>query len=482
MKLLFFVLLILIQFPLLSQHFNTFSTHNSSGIYGAMLNPAYATYGTDWLSINFLGAGVGMENNFIRTSLNYSPIEMATLKHKRDREPHIKPPYFELTERQTKNTNFYSDNQLILPSFKINILPKLSLFAFAKERVIGNVGEFGKDIFPLLTYDKLPKTYIPNSLNTDIRVLAYNEIAAGLAFVTYDRRETLIKVGATLKKLTPRFSYIINTEFFTLMVDGSDATINSRYKLLNTDLEEASQNPIPFILGQNSPGNGLAMDIGFVYEHRPRHLKHRYRQINPKGKNKTFRQRNILKYDYRIGVSLIDWGYINFVNKIVTDEIVEINSTIDLVNFSESDNYLDEIRKNERVVETNKEIRVNMPTTAQLQFDYRLNHNWFLSVNHTQNLRSPNKTINLYTPTATQVVIRRETSGFTYAVPIRLLPRTRTATVGWMINAGPFFIGSNNFFALFKKRIYNWSVYTGINITLKYKRDPTIEDCGRLKI
>lgn len=482
MKLLFFVFFILIQFRLLSQHISTFATNTNSGIYAVMVNPAQATYGTDWLSINLFGAAVGVENNFIRTNLSYSPLQMATLKHVRDKEPHIKPPYFKHTSRTVKKTNFYSDNQLILPSFKINIIPKLSLFLFAKERAIGNVGEFGRDIFPLLSSEKLSNTYVPSSLNTDIRVLAYNEIAAGIAFVAYDKRETVVKFGATLKRLTPRFSYLLNTEFFTTEVKGATATVNSRYRLLNTDLREVSSSPMPFILGQSSPGNGFAVDVGLMYEHRPRRLKHKYRQINPKGKNKNFRQRNILKYDYRVGVSIIDWGYIDFINRIVSDNIIEINSTIDLANFPESDNYFDEIRKNERVVTTNKEIKVFMPTTAQLLFDYRVNNKWFLNIIHAQNLRSSNKAENLYTPTSTQIIMRRENRGFAFAVPLRLVPRTRTATIGWMINAGPFFIGSNNFFALFKKKIYNWSVYTGVNITLKYKRDPTIEDCRKLRI
>lgn len=482
MKLPIYLLLFLCPLFLFSQHINTYSSINTSGVYGVFTNPANVAYSTDWLSVNLIGAGLGMENNLLHTRLKYSVFQIATFKHRRDNEPHVEAPYFKIRPNQPKKVAFYSDIQVILPSVKVNITPKLALFAFAKERVIGNMLEFGENIYPFLVEKQMPATYPDNAFNTDIRALAYREIGAGIAFVLYDKKETVLKAGISVKQLTPRFSYIINTEYFTTKVNNDVVSINSRYRLLNTNLNNLSQNPVDYALGLNSPGSGQAIDLGFVYEHHPRFLKHRYRQTNPKGKNKTFRQRNIIKYDYKVGISLMDWGYVDLMNEEVTDKVLEINSAFNLRYPPKAEEYVDEIRQNETTVSQNTKTRLFTPATLQLNIDYRLNHKWFFAVNHQQNIRKTSKVENLYTPTATSVTIRRETPQFTYAFPLRVVPKTRTATIGWMVSAGPFFIGSNNVFAVFKKQIYNWAVYAGFNFTIKYKRDPTIEDCGKLKI
>ena len=471
------VLILLYSTPLLhnAQTLNTFSLTNTNGVYSVLSNPANATASKDWLSINAFGAGLGMENNILHTRFDYSLLQIALLKNYNEKEPAFKPPFFAVKSKAPHKPSFYVNAQVLLPSIKINITKRISVFAYWQERVIGNIIDIGSNVLPLVINKEIPTNYSNSSFNTDVRALAYREVAAGFGAVVYNKREHLFKIGGTFKKITVRFAYIVNTQYFTSNQAFNKVSISSRYRVVATNLAQLTATLTGYALGNNPPGEGFAINMGVSYEHRPNHLKHRYRITNPKGKNKNFRQRGLILYDYKIGVSLLDWGQIDLNNTSVTDKVYEANGSIDLKKLPPPEDYMKELTKNSEVVYENKETRLYMPAKLLLTADYRINYNWFLNIAYSQNLRDSKKAENFYTPSSFSALLRKETEKITFGVPLRIIPLTRTATVGCFTSLGPFFIGTDNVLILVKRKMYNWSIYTGLCFTINYKKDPSIE-------
>lgn len=468
---------LLISVPTLSknQTINTLAHTNTAGIYSVLVNPANAAASKDWISINAIGLGLGMENNIIHTRLDYSALQIFLIKHRMDNKPYYTKPFFEVAENAPAQPAFFANVQVLLPSIKINLSPKISLFGYWQERVVGNAIEVGSSILPLVVSNQLPTNYSSKAFSADVRALCYREAAIGFGAVLYNKRENFIKVGFTFKQLTARFAYIINTQYFTSTPTNTTVEIASRYRVLSTDLQKLVATPTDFALGTKPTGTGVAASAGFVYEHRPNHLKHRYRTTNPKGKNKNFRQRGLVLYDFKMGVCLTDWGYIDLKSTNVTDKVYELKTTIDLQKQPAAKDFIKDYTKNAEVVEHNKSTRIYTPAQLQLAFDYRINHSWFANFAYAQNLRNSKSPNNFYSPTNALIMLRKETDKITYGFPLRVVPKTRTATVGSFLALGPFFIGTDNVMTFLSRKLYNLSLYTGFCYTLNYKKDPTIE-------
>ncbi len=475
MKALLFIGTMLLSRLLFSQNLTNYGQTNTAGIYGTLSNPALAAGSTDYLSINLAGAGLTLENNLVHSKLKYSLYQIATLQSKRDGQPHHSPPYFEVAPKKRTNPSFYLNTQVLLPSVKFNITPKIAAFIYARERVTGNVVEVADNVLPIFMDRKSP--YVPQGTDykTDIRVLGYREVAAGLSMVVYDRREARVKVGITAKQITARFAYIFNIAQFEANVSATELNILSRYRMINTDINGLTQNPASFMLGTASAGTGMGFDAGIVYEHRPYRFRKRYTVLNPKGRNKNFRQRDLIKYDYRIGVALLDWGRVELSGKHTKDRVLEAQSSFDLRKIPTPEEYQKELKKNERVLSEQKNTVLNLPAVLMLTGDYRINTQWFINISYAQNLRSAKRAENFYAPTAINALLRKEMENITYGIPLRVVPRTSTVTMGGFIQAGPFFAGTDNIFTFFNRRMYNPSIYAGLCYTIKFKKDPTIE-------
>jgi hypothetical protein len=461
---------------LFSQNLTNYGQTNTAGIYGTLSNPALAAGSIDYLSINLAGAGLTLENNLIHSKLKYSSYQIATLQYKRDQQPHHSPPYFEIAPKKGTKPSFYLNTQVLLPSVKFNLTPKIAAYIYARERVTGNVVEVAESVMPMFTDRKSP--YVPKGgadYKTDIRILGYREVAAGLSLVVYDRREARVKVGVTAKQITARFAYVFNVAQFEANVATNEINILSRYRMINTDVDGLTQNPASFALGTASAGTGMGFDAGIVYEHRPYRLRNRYTVLNPKGRNKNFRQRDLIKYDYRIGAALLDWGRVELSNKHTKDRVLETQSSFDLRKTPTPEEYQRELKKNERVLSEQNNTVLNLPAVLMLTGDYRINRQWFVNVSYAQNLRSTKKAENFYAPTAINALLRKEMEHITYGIPLRIVPRTSTVTMGGFIQAGPFFAGTDNILTFFNRKMYNPSVYAGLCYTIKYKKDPTIE-------
>lgn len=468
--------LLLVPQIVVSQPFLSYSLSNNSGVYAVFSNPANAAASTDWLSINGMGAGLAVENNIIRTRLSYSLASTVFYKpfSRHSHKPGNTAPYIEMQPRQPKSPAFFMSMGVLLPAVKINLSPRLSLYAGRQEKTIANVNEAGEQLLQLLVDKRKPDLTQSLSFSTEAKMMGYSENFLGLAAVLYAHNEHVLKGGVTFKQINATYAYLVDVREMGLSIGSSDTTLSSRYRLISVP----GLSPLSYVnqpLRGGSMGRGYGIDAGFVYEYRPRNLVHAYSWNNPKGKNRNFRRYDAVKYLYRISFSVMDAGRVDYRQDKLRDRVYEVQASVS-PGKAPAEDFLEEMTRDAKVLEEKKGVRLFLPLSFQWSLDWRLRRNWFVNVHYIQNARNKKKAENFYQPSSLSVLLRKEMRNITYGIPLRITPYSKAVTAGALFQAGPFFIVTDNLMLLFKKQMRNVFVSTGLCYTMKYKRDATIEN------
>ncbi|PCJ66844.1 MAG: hypothetical protein COA58_05170 [Bacteroidetes bacterium] len=459
-----------------AQTFTPISQNNLSGIYATISNPALAVGGIDKFSFNLVGAGVGIQNNALRSDLDYELVRVVSKRPFTLEPGSLDNIGVEVHRKQVLKPRIYANADALQLAAQVAIGKKLSVFVYSRERGFINFDKGDYHSLKYLAEEKYNHKEPLVKLGFDARSITYQEIGVGLAAEVYNKRKNYLKAGFTYKRLNGRSIFAMNIPEFESKLQNNGIGVTAEMNIIKTTLDFAAQNPLDFILRPDI-GQGTAIDLGFVYEHRPYNLKHTYRKNNPKKKNKVFNRRNLVKYDYRFGVSLLDAGKITYNKKAVTVNEYRLNTHFSPEDLAEmtGDDYAQSILDSATLTSNNRDVIVELPTTVVLQYDQRLLKGWFLGVNYTQNIRK-NKLASIYVPSNLQVQIRKETEHCVFGFPTLIVPSTRTYTLGAYAQTGPFFIGTQNIGTLFLKKIYNPSFYAGLVCNIRYKKDSNIEN------
>ena len=475
-------ILILFSFGSISaQSLNAISHSNLSGTYGSLSNPAFAAGSIDRLSINVAGFGVNIQNNTLRSDLRFSMIELLSFKSPRNDEAEFQAPYFSIPRKSVINPNAYVNLDALQFGIQVAFNKKWSVFGYTRERAFGNFSNLDYDAIRFLSNEG--ENYSEGQLNLsfDASGLSYQELALGSAIQLLDKRDHFWKVGATYKILNGRAIYAVNVPYFKTSIFNDGFSVKSEINVIETSLDFLTQNPTDIFLRPRI-GRGNALDIGAVYEHRPKAKKHTYRRNNPKLKNKNFNARNLIKYDYRIAFSILDIGSITFNQEAVkkTSYILDLTQSVDGYLRSDHDDVLDLLEDSVELSEGSGAMSIYLPATLNLTYDQCLQNDYFFSIHYVQRLTSK-KGLSTYIPSHLLLQLRKETEHCSFALPLFIMPITRSYTLGASAQVGPVFLGTNNIGTLFFKKIYNPSFYAGLFYNVRYKKDPTIESYRSFK-
>jgi hypothetical protein len=459
-----------------SQVFQSISNANNGGIYKTLYNPADGAGSHSRLSINLLGAGIEINNNVFRSTLKYSLIEIAALKPLRAKEGEFISPYFDLPRESIRFPNASVNVDVLKLGVQVALGNKVSIYAYGRERVGGNINNFEYNSLRELMDGNVELKGLPQ-LKVDARAIAYKEKGVGFSAVLYNRRGNLFKAGTTLKQLDGIAAFSFYMPYLNAQLDGYRLNLQTKMEMVSTSLYKDEFTPSDAV---NLPrtGKGYGVDFGFIYEHHPYKSIPTYKRVNPRARNKKLNSNVGVKYDYKVSFSLLDAGKITYADKNIQTNKFEINANFnvfELIGKGEellNDSIVNQFRSNEA--------SFNLPTKAILAVDLRLQKGWFLACSYSQNLIKT-KPQTIYLPTHLFVELRREFENVTYSFPVIIVPSARVFTFGAMVQAGPFFIGSNNLPTLFMHKLYNPSLYIGLCYTLKYKKDKSIENYNSFK-
>lgn len=453
------IVLIFTYFISASQSYIGFGADNFNGIHGALFNPANIADSRIKIDINLASASVFTVNNYIEVDFWDLFNNMGNFNVALGTE----------SVGINRRTNGVINLDVLGPSALITLSNKRAIGFTTRIRSLANINTLDGEIIDFFDTGISENTPIRKSnINSNITGNNFAEIGLTYAQVVKNDRVEFIKLGGSLKyfrgiisgnaKLNNGAAFFNPNDPDNVFLSG-----NGNYSLSENIADEngvaSSEEEVDNYFSEGA--SGLGIDLGFVYEYRP----------NPRAnisRNNVRKQqvlRHVTSYRYKLAVSLLDLGFLNYENQEVRNYNITPLATqdiIDIDSFSDFENIVPSTRSVE-------DLRLSLPTRLRSEFDVRLNSKFFLNTVASISLIGKRAdTANRY---ANQITIspRYETKWFTAFLPI-------TATqyggvqVGLGGRLGPVFIGSSGLFSRsFDKQTRAFDIYAGIKVPIFHK-------------
>ena len=231
-----------------------------------------------------------------------------------------------------------------------------------------------------------------SSDNVKVATMEWAEVALAYSNTVYERYRHKIDAGASLKYLMGYSAAVANIDQLDYTIVNEDSIIvnnfdaNLAYSLPIKYYESFSQNDVfdkSLLRGQ-----GFGLDLGFTYTHK--------RNSNIQRKHKGVYTRPKVDYIWRAGVSLMDVGFINFNKNAVDNYYYTSTPTLFDVDNMDHMKCFDELSASLSAIyydgdslksKVSDRVRVGLPTTLRLQFDYNIYKNYYVNATVIQPIR-----------------------------------------------------------------------------------------------
>jgi hypothetical protein len=340
-------------------------------------------------------------------------------------------------------------NEVLGPSFMVNLRNNSSIGVTTAARYYTNInnitGHFGQNAFAFLQEQDLWNTTFHDN-SARLNTMGWLEYGLNYAAVIYKNGRNEFKGGITLKYLQGiAAGYFKNTNLTYKIIN------NTEFNFSNTSIDYG-RTDYNLLMNSNSisdliHGYGFGGNIGLTY------LRLKNFSI-PVNKTEDQSENN---YIYRIGVSLIDVGSINF-NKNAADyhlQAVTANYSnwkqSHIANNTQLDKTLSAVFYHDSTASLKADhFTMGLPVALSLQADWNFYKNFFVNATIIKNLGRKNSTA-VVSPDVYSLTPRYETEKFELSMPVSLLyyghwqPR-----IGLAARAGCFFIGGDALGGLLK--------------------------------
>lgn len=479
---------VFIAFKMQAQQWLGISGSNYSGTNSVYNNPANVTDSRYKLYVNLAANDIYISNNYVGYNAPYSMQKLlnnsAAQEYRNSKNVIIfKNSYYDInTEGEPYHLNLLDD--LRGPAFLYTINPKRSFGLLTRVRAIVNFTGASLPLANLIrlgTDTLLLKNQDFALSGTAVNVNSYAEFGISYGQILKDEDEDFIKVGITVKRVVGIYNAHINIQEADYDIINDPAEPRKqimRIKHLKADYgyttEESFKNSkpsFPWAFGHQSAGGGWGMDLGFVYEYRPDVRKFTYRE---KGKRKLDPSKN--KYEFKLGISILDIGGINYNNPYyVRNWEADLNNkqfnSTDLSMVNGLDDTFKRINKTVGLSDDKNlnNFTVGLPTTLQINLDYHLKDNFYVNSLWVQGLRS-SQSSSMKVPSSLSITPRWESKWFEFAMPFAMLDNYNTFTFGLATRIGPLFLGTDNLGSFLNiSRPRGTDLYLGLSVPIVNK-------------
>ncbi len=435
------------------------SLENYAGINSVSLNPANAFMSPHKWDINILSSNVFFENNyaFLKNTNTFNLLkDIENIKIVYDPENKSEtsyPPGTELIDfsKRKKKSFFFASGNFTGPSFSIKINKTNMLGIVSAFRFYGSFPNILKEL-GFYTYFEKPYFQSYPISSFDLGYMSWHEY--GINYVKNIRGySTNTLLGITVKYLSGNEAMFFEnkkTIQFEQMPNDSIAAldhINLQYGYTSSSLRFND-----FQLKHN--GTGVSLDLGatmiFGEDHK--------------------------NYKFRIGVSLLDIGFINY-NKNSLEYTININTfkAFDISGFGAIERFsqLDSARQiinkqlnnNPENRTVSNSFKMWLPLTMSIQFDYSFSELFY--VNGTLLQRIITKEHHVTRGNLLAISPRIEHRWFSVSTPL-ILYDWKDFRIGTSIRLAYLILGSDNVFSLFS----NHSQFSGSDLYIGLKFNP----------
>jgi hypothetical protein len=447
---------------------------NYAGIQGALLNPSSIADSKLKWDVNVLSVDEVFDNNFLyapRSSLNFLGVKkiIEGSIHEDLFDTHFDP------QHPDKLYNVTFSTEVLGPSFFIKIAKKHTIGLTIAGRGYANIrdisGNLAQNAFAYFQERGLWDTTFHDN-RTRVNTMSWLEYGLHYATVIYSQGKDELKMGVSLNYLQGiAAAYAKNVNINYNIGDSAHLLFSNSsidYGRTNTDTYRK-------ISGYNdlNHGHGFGMDIGFTYEHLTDQAVYtdeqgRPLQIDP---SKS-------KYVYRIGVSLIDVGSINFNRNSAAYHLQ--TSGADFTNWHQSkfsgDAQLDQTlsavfyQGDSTRSFASDHFNMGLPSAISIQADWNIYEHIFVNATIIKGFGHGDGQ-GVTRPDVYSITPRYETKNYEVSLPISVLyygvwrPR-----IGLALRAGYFFIGGDAPGSLLKlNQLQGADVYAGVHFFIAEK-------------
>ncbi|GAA4732321.1 hypothetical protein GCM10023229_07740 [Flavisolibacter ginsenosidimutans] len=341
------------------------------------------------------------------------------------------------------------------PSVMFNLNKKSAMAVTTRARVMANIVDIDSKLARQIIDDNAGNIGFPytvsSATNMAVNANAWTEFGLSYAREILDKGKHYFKGGVSLKYLAGAANASVNIGSLNGTINY-DAVKNESYLTnasgrmgLNFGGINISDFEANDLLSFKSTGFGA--DIGFVYEFRPdtASLRNEWGEM----------RRDLNKYKLRVGVALLDVGGISYTRDLSRSGAynVHIGSTQRFYLSSLADASLDHFKDTlnkypqyftEDKTATASSYRISLPTTLQLDVDYRVNNGFYVNGAAQFGLTNTSKNIgNGQYYSSFTLTPRFETGGFGVYLPLGSNALTGF-TGGLAIRFGNIILGSGS--------------------------------------
>jgi hypothetical protein len=452
------VFLAIVVFPknIFSQEQLGMRLERHAGIYGAALNPANTAFNPNNWEVSLFSADVFLENNYaflqntsLQNALRNSDNIVAVSDTSGENPPVRDAIFLDYFDAKRK-MRAVVQSRITGPSFS---------FRFGENNVIGLVTAFRTgisayrvpEILAYRTISDIPVNQTVNIPSTGLQGMAWGEIG-----VHYSRRNTDSDIH-TAFGVTPRL--LLGMEgFYTRAQSNFDYTQQQGdtvafggarwdYALTTGNFTDNSDS-----VRARVQGKGFGLDVGFVWA-----------APNEEGDTDT-------DYAWRLGVSLLDLGFMRFGNS-AEQHHIEFDTTVTVseADFPPADNPHELIEDASQAFLGDpaaslrgRSFSMGLPTALSVQLDVKIAPRFYASGLLVQRVKLLKNS--LQRPSTLAVVPRFEHRWFSFSLPV-VLNDWQSLRLGVAARLGFLYLGTDNLNSFFKKeKLTGADFYVGLKI------------------
>jgi len=448
---------------------------NYAGIQGALLNPSSIAGSKLKWDVNILSGDMVFDNTYL-----YIPKNLLTVfGFKRIIDGAINETLFYTHFDPRGKDRLYNvtfSTEILGPSFFFKIAKKHEIGFTTAARFYANInnitGNMAENAYAYFRDPALWNFFLKDN-TTRVNSLGWLEYGLHYAAVIYNEGRNELKAGISLNYLQGiAAAYANNTHTKYIIRDGDNLNFyNSSIDYGRTNFDDFKSFSLHNDLNH---GSGFGADIGFTYVHlkdasSSNNDEHIHIQSAPEKND----------YVYRLGISLLDLGSINFNRNTATYHLQATSA--DFTNWSHvgftSNNQVDQTLSavfyhgDSSKSLTGDHFNMALPAAISIQADWNICKQFFINATVIQGFGHENK-LGVTRPDVYSVTPRYETRWFEVSLPVSVLyygdwrPR-----VGLAVRAGYFFIGGDAPGSLLKLNDMNGvDFYAGIHYFIPEKK------------
>lgn len=461
-----------------AQSFLGINTGNYAGVTGVMLQPASIVDSRYKFDINLISSGTNYSNNYFL--INRSAILKFNKNNFSDYQS-FKANYLSVRSLSAGEKVFFNiNNRTQVPLSFMATLGKKSAIAVniqsrSKIQGRGISGDLASMAYNGFYYPPLNNTSIDAS---GVAIQSLNWVEVGLTYgrVLYSSDRHFIKAAFTAKYLAGIASLNMNSNDFRISVNN-DSSINFNTGNFNYNHNKNADFNMVFDKSFRPDATSFGFDAGVVYEYRGNLDKFKYIRRDDE-KSYEAERRDVNKYIFKLGVSLLDAGMFKF------DKPDNVNSfSANVANWNIATAHYKTIKAFDTALARRVNANVNdprsynvyLPAALSVQLDIKFVKGLYLNamIYHPVKLGSSEGSrfdnYGFYTITP-----RWETRHFGVYFPYTITEKHagssfRENSLGATLRAGPLFVGSSNLGTMaFNKNLSAADIFIGLKVGITY--------------